>query len=222
MYVIPAKPVPEKAGSGNPGVITPNCLYDKKIWLESPVNRKATDMSHPREPDPVKLISSLFSHEKGIIEKVIGQLSDIYGPVDHISPELLFDRTRYYAKEMGWPLHRRFVSFEKLVPTGTLVEVKLKTNEVEQMYLCGGNRTVNIDPGCISPERLILATGKNYVHRIYLSKGIYADLTLIFKKGSFSPLKWTYPDYADPEVIGFFNGVRGQYMDQLREMKRID
>ncbi|MCK4785250.1 MAG: DUF4416 family protein, partial [Desulfobacteraceae bacterium] len=80
----------------------------------------------------------------------------------------------------------------------------------------------NIDPGCISPERLILATGKNYVHRIYLSKGIYADLTLIFKKGSFSPLKWTYPDYADPEVIGFFNGVRGQYMDQLREMKRID
>ena len=179
-------------------------------------------MSHPREPDPVKLISSVFSHEKGIIEKVIGELSDIYGPVDRISPELLFDRTRYYAKEMGWPLQRRFVSFEKLVPAGTLVEVKLKTNEVEQKYLRGGNRTVNIDPGCISPERLILATGKNYVHRIYLSKGIYADLTLIFKKGSFSPLKWTYPDYADPEVIGFFNGVRGQYMDQLREMKRID
>jgi hypothetical protein len=179
-------------------------------------------MSHPREPDPVKLISSLFSNEKEILEKVIVQLSDIYGPPDRISPELMFDRTRYYAREMGWPLHRRFVSFSKLISAGDFVEVKLNTNGIEQQYLSGENRTVNIDPGFISPERLVLATGKNYVHRIYLSKGIYADLTLIFKRGSFTPLKWTYPDYADLDVIGFFNGVRKQYMDQLREMKRID
>jgi hypothetical protein len=179
-------------------------------------------MSHPREPDPVKLISSMFSNEKEILEKVIVQLSDIYGPADLISRELMFDRTRYYAREMGWPLHRRFVSFSKLISAEDLVTVKLKTNGVEQEYLRGENRTVNIDPGFISPERLVLATGKNYVHRIYLSKGIYADLTLIFKRGSFTPLEWTYPDYADPEVIGFFNGVRKQYMDQLREMKRID
>ncbi len=179
-------------------------------------------MSHPREPDPVKLISSLFSHEKEILEKVIVQLTDIYGPADRISPELMFDRTKYYAKEMGWPLHRRFVSFSKLISAGNLVEIKLKTNGVEQQYLNGENRSVNIDPGFISPERLVLATGKNYVHRIYLSKGIYADLTLVFKKGSFIPLKWTYPDYAAPETIGFFNGVRKQYMDQLKEMKRID
>jgi hypothetical protein len=179
-------------------------------------------MSHPSEPGPVKLISSLFSNEKEILEKIIVQLTEIYGPVDRISPELMFDRTRYYAREMGWPLHRRFVSFTRLISAGNLVEVKLKTNGVEQTYLRGENRTVNIDPGFISPERLVLATGKNYVHRIYLSKGIYADLTLIFKRGSFTPLKWTYPDYADPEIIVFFNGVRKQYMDQLREMKRID
>jgi hypothetical protein len=72
------------------------------------------------------------------------------------------------------------------------------------------------------PERLILATGKNYVHRVYLSKGIYADLTLIFRKGSFRPVKWTYPDYATPELIGFFNEIRKKYMEQLREMKRLD
>ena len=176
-------------------------------------------MSHPHEPDHVKLISSLFSSEKEFINKIIKQLEDLCGPVDWISPELFFDRTKYYAREMGWPLHRRFISFEILVPPGKLVEVKLKTNAIEQQYLIDGNRRLNIDPGYISPERLILATGKNYVHRVYLSHGIYADLTLICQKEGFQPLKWTYPDYADPKTIWFFNEVRNRYLKQLRELK---
>jgi hypothetical protein len=175
-------------------------------------------MSHPREPEPAKIISSLFSPERECIERVITHLSGIYGPVDWLSPELFFDRTRYYAREMGWPLYRRFISFERLVPPDRIVEIKLKTNEIEGQYLREGNRGINIDPGCISAERLILATGKNYVHRVYLSKGIYADLTLVFQKGSFKPVAWTYPDYADPEVIGYLNGVRKRYMEQLKSL----
>jgi hypothetical protein len=179
-------------------------------------------MSQPHEPDPVKLISSLFSPDKDLIDAVIGEIAKIFGSVDWISPELLFDRTKYYAREMGWPLHRRFISFSQLVPADHLVEIKLKTNEVEEHHLREGNRLVNIDPGYISPERLILATGKNYVHRVYLKKGIYADLTLLFQRGSFGPVKWTYPDYAAPEIIGFFNEIRERYMEQMREIKRID
>jgi hypothetical protein len=175
------------------------------------------DMSHPHEPDHVKLISSLFSPEKEFIETIIKQLEEICGPADWVSPELFFDRTKYYAKEMGWPLHRRFISFEKLIPPNQLIELKLKTNEIEQQYIIDGNRRINIDPGYISAERLILATGKNYIHRIYLSQGIYADLTLIFQKGHFEPLKWTYPDYADPEITGYFNKVRERYISQLRK-----
>jgi hypothetical protein len=179
-------------------------------------------MSQLHEPEPVKLISSLFSPKKGLLEAVIADISKVYGVVDWISPELYFDRTKYYAREMGWPLHRRFVSFTDLIRPGHLTEIKLKTNEIEQKYLSGKNRVVNIDPGYISPERLILATGKNYVHRVYLGKGVYADLTLVFQRGSFRQLKWTYPDYATPEIIGFFNGIRKKYMQQLREMKRLD
>jgi hypothetical protein len=178
-------------------------------------------MSYPREPEPVKIISSLFSPERECIDKVISQLSGVYGPLDWLSPELFFDRTKYYAREMGWPLYRRFISFEKVLPPDRLTEIKLKTNQIEEQYLRDGKRMINIDPGYISPERLILATGKNYVHRVYLSKGIYADLTLIFKKGSFKPVAWTYPDYAGPEIIGYFNGIRKRYMEQLREMRRI-
>jgi hypothetical protein len=179
-------------------------------------------MSHPHEPVPVKLISSLFSPEKALLEGAITEMTGVYGALDWISSELYFDRTTYYAREMGWPLHRRFVAFTNLIPPDQLPEIKLQTNALEQRYLSGQNRTVNIDPGYISPERLILATGKNYVHRVYLAKGIYADLTLVFRRKSFRTLQWTYPDYADSQIIGCFNRMREIYMQQLREMKRLD
>jgi len=178
-------------------------------------------MSKTHKPDPVKLICSLFSPEKEFIYKIIQQLEELCGPVDWISPELFFDRTKYYAAEMGWPLHRCFVSFERLVPADRLAEIKLETNRVEERYLEDGRRRVNVDPGLISAERLVLATGKNYVHRIYLSKGIYADLTLLYKRKCFRSLPWTYPDYGSPETVAAFNGIRERYMNQLREMKQI-
>lgn len=174
-------------------------------------------MSDPHEADDVKLISSLFSPSKELINEVIRELEQMFSSTDWISPELFFDRTKYYAREMGWPLHRRFVSFEKLIRPLDIVEIKITTNRVENGYLQDGMRRVNIDPGYISLERLVLATGKNYTHRIYLWKGIYADLTLIFHKGSFRALQWTYKDYASPEIIGFLNDVRERYKRQLRE-----
>ena len=178
-------------------------------------------MSHPHEPEPVKLIASIFSADQSILKEVINDLSSIYGQIDWESPPLFFDRTKYYAREMGWPLHRRFLSFEKLIMPNELAQIKLQTNDMEQKRLKDGNRLVNIDPGYVCAERLILATGKNYVHRVYLEKGIYADLTLIFKKGTFRPLEWTYKDYADPQVIGYFNEIRKLYMEQLRERRRL-
>jgi hypothetical protein len=173
-------------------------------------------MSRPTRADGVKLISSLFSSDKVFIDEIIRVLEHRFGSVDWRSPELFFDRTQYYAKEMGWPLHRRFVSFKELIRPQDAVEVKLETNRIEKEYLKDGNRRVNIDPGYISLERLILVTGKNYTHRVYLSKGIFADLTLIFNRGSFRPLEWTFKDYASPEIISLFNDVRERYKRQLR------
>jgi Domain of unknown function (DUF4416) len=173
-------------------------------------------MSVPHEADDVKLLFSLFSSDKPLIDVLIDRLAGIFGQTDRISPWLLFDRTRYYEKEMGWPLHRRFVSFIRLIRPEEIVDIKLKAVEMEREYLREGNRLINIDPGYISLERLILATGKNYTHRVYMSRGIYADLTLIFNKGSFRPLEWTYMDYSDPETIAYFNDERERYKRQLR------
>ena len=173
-------------------------------------------MSIPREAEDVKLIVSLFSPEAALIGEVIHGLEKRFGPTDWKSPELIFERTRYYAKEMGWPLNRRFISFATLISPMDIVEIKLFTNDLENRYLQAVNRRINIDPGYISLERLILATGKNFIHRIYLGRGIYADLTLIFQGGTFRPLEWTYRDYAEAETIGYFNLLREGYKNLIR------
>ena len=173
-------------------------------------------MSNPCEAEDVKLVSSLFSSQERLIEKGIQELEQLFGRTEWVSPPLLFDRTRYYEREMGWPLHRRFISFRELVRPEAIAGIKLKTNNIENRHKQDGKRLLNIDPGYVALERLVLATGKNYTHRIHLSKGIYADLTLIFHKGSFRTLAWTYRDYADPEVIGYFNMIREGYRKQVR------
>ena len=174
------------------------------------------NMSTPREPEDVKLVSSLFSRQETLLGQVILELETFLGSVDWTSPLLCFDRTNYYEAEMGWPLVRRFVSFKRLIKPDEIVQVKLLCSARETKHSVNGKRQINIDPGYLSLERLVLTTGKNYTHRVYLSKGIYADLTLVFRKGGFVPLPWTYPDYADPGVIGYFNEVRGRYKTQLR------
>ena len=173
-------------------------------------------MSTPRESDRVKLFSSLFSAEKDLIDRAVDELIELFGLPEVISPWLMFERTRYYEKEMGWPLYRRFVTFKELISPEELVDKKLSTNKIEAKYSVADKRRINIDPGYICLERLVLATGKNYTHRIYLSRGIYADLTLVFNKGTFKPLEWSYPDYSDNESIDFFNNEREKYKNQLR------
>jgi hypothetical protein len=179
-------------------------------------------LSELTQPEPVKLFIGAFSPEPGLIGEVEEILTVRLGAMDWRSPPLMFDRTRYYEKEMGWPLHRSFVAFERLISPESLVDIKLGAHEIEVDYTASGRRRINIDPGYLCAERLVLATGKNYIHRIYLGKGVYAELTLVFSRGSFKPLKWTYPDYAAPEMIAHFNELRSLYMAQLRASRVVD
>ena len=174
-------------------------------------------MSIPSEPKPAKLVTSLFMQDRALLREVVGRLCDAWGSVDMVSPWLPFDQTDYYNAEMGSPLFRRFIGFSELIEQERLADVKLFTNDLEGSFSREGKRLVNIDPGYLLPERFVLATGKNYIHRIYLKGGIYADLTLVYHKGRFCPLDWTYPDYADGATIGFLLFVRDRYMYQLKE-----
>jgi len=173
-------------------------------------------MSAPERPPEVKLVASIFSSDLALIGKAVEAMSGKYGPADYISAPLLFSYTCYYKKEFGGSLIRRFVAFERLVGAETLPDVKLWTNELERGFAAGEKRRVNIDPGYLAAAHLILATGKGYSHRPYLRDGIYADLTLLYQKGAFQVLPWTYPDYAAGEMIGMLTRIREKYLLQLR------
>lgn len=139
-----------------------------------------------------------------------------FGQLDFLSEAHMFTYTSYYDKEMGEGIHRQVCSFAELVRPEALADIKQFTNKLESQFLSGGRRQVNIDPGLLSEERLVLATGKNFTHRIYLRDGIYADLTLIYTKGGYKPLPWTYPDYQEPRLHVFLKGLRHKLIFQRR------
>lgn len=165
-------------------------------------------MSEPQPPEQVKLVISSFYADRAKWESCREALIGRFGDTDFQSPEMPFDHTDYYFREMGHPLYRRFASFSRLISPGDLVDIKLYTNELEKKVSEQGSRRVNLDPGWLSLGQFVLATGKPVAHRIYLGRGIYADLTLIYEKGGFRALPWTYPDYASMEIIEMLNLIR--------------
>jgi len=175
-------------------------------------------MGLPTVPKPVKLVMSLIVISESFLQDTLKDLEGAYGDTDFVSPRMVFDFTDYYTPEMGSGLKRTFVAFRRLIDPGALASVKQRTNQLEQRYAQGGGRKVNIDPGYLSAEHLVLATTKAYSHRPYLRDGIYADLTLIYRKGSYGPLEWTYPDYRQHQVVQMFNAIRKSYLSQLREV----
>ncbi|MBF0225040.1 MAG: DUF4416 family protein [Desulfobacterales bacterium] len=177
-------------------------------------------MSLPKPPRPAKLVMSLFIREKEIISNIFEILCDKFGKIDMISDWIPFDFTNYYMEEMGHPLFRRMISFKNLINQGDLPEIKLFTNNIEnKVSMFPKKRVVNIDPGYLLLERFVLATGKNYSHRIYIGNNIYADLTLIYQKGGFKTLPWTYPDYAQDNMINFLEAVRKKYTYDLKTIE---
>ncbi len=173
-------------------------------------------MSRPADPTPVKLVMSFISSDEALVLKSLERTAGRFGEIDFLSRYLSFEYTDYYEGEMGARLKRRFASFQDLMDPESLPDIKCFTNEIEEEFASGGKRRVNIDPGYLTEFHLILATGKRYAHRPYLRRGIYADLTLIYRDRSFQSLEWTYPDYAGPEMKVILNKIRNKYLKQLK------
>ncbi len=179
-------------------------------------------MSIPQEPKPAKLVIGFFLNQKHLLEELATQLASQFGAIDIISTWMPFEYTSYYEKEMGAALFRRVFAFQKLIQQYDLPKIKLATNQIEQKYSQNGERSVNIDPGYLLLERFVLASGKNYSHRIYLTDGIYADLTLVYHGGSFQELPWTYPDYADRPMLTILERVRAKYILDINTHSKTD
>jgi hypothetical protein len=178
-------------------------------------------MSLPQPALPGKLVIGAFLKDKLLFEKVAEDLRRCFGAIEMVSPWFDFNFTNYYTAEMGGPLFRRMLVFQNLIEQDYLAECKRATNALESTYCIGSHREVNIDPGYLLHERFVLATGKNYSHRIYIGQGIYADLTLIYRDGEYQCLPWTYPDYAADSMRRFLMQVRNKYAQDIKSRSAI-
>ncbi len=152
---------------------------------------------------------SIFSANIDMINETTRHLSSVFGEIERETDLLIFNHTNYYEREFGKNLKRKIFSLKNLINPLLAIEMKLITMEIEESLKASNKRLVNIDPGYIELSHVILTTRKPYSHRVYIGKGVYADLTLIYKKGlGYCPLEWTYPDYASEEYRNFFNDVR--------------
>jgi hypothetical protein len=169
-------------------------------------------------PLPVKLVCALLYKEESWCKQALIDLQTEFGDVDSESAQLEFHFTDYYFKEMGQPLYRYFVSFSRLIDPADLAVIKVWTNSLEQKFShrAGGIRVLNIDPGYLNLTAFILATSKNYAHRIYLGKGVFAQQELLFEKRKIQTLDWTYPDYRSYEYQEILRKIRGIYASQIK------
>ncbi|MBI5369038.1 MAG: DUF4416 family protein [Planctomycetes bacterium] len=183
-------------------------------------------MGTPRPPTAVLLLVGMLAAEERVLDAAEASLIGAFGPIAGRSPTWPFTFTRYYEREMGPALLRRFVDFSAPFDPGRLADAKLATQRIEAEFAAraGGGapgasaavtpppRPLNLDPGCLSLGKLVLASTKDHAHRIYLRDGIYAEVTLFFRDGAFRTLPWTYPDYG--------SGLYMNYLMEARERAR--
>lgn len=168
---------------------------------------------------------------------MVTSLREAFGEIDFESEEMPFTFTDYYEAEMGSGIRRFFVSLAELWDPARLADVKLRTDELEARFVRGegagpgdagagrrpvqdpelasARRSVNLDPGMLTLGRLILASTKDNAQRIPLRDGIYAEITLLYRKGNFEPLPWTYPDYRSEAYRAVLGEIRARYKAQL-------
>jgi hypothetical protein len=172
-----------------------------------------------RNVNPVKLFVGVLVSDAKLILQVENCLTGLYGPVDYRSQTIPFNFTNYYRAQMGAVIDRIFLAFERLIEADQLPEIKRQTNRIEEEMaplLTTVNRPVNLDPGYLEQAKVILASTKNFYHRIHLAKGIFGEVTMHYRDNAYEFFPWTYPDFKSADYQKFFLKVRQIYRSQLR------
>jgi hypothetical protein len=172
------------------------------------------------EPEPVLLVLAAFSRHPEALDWAKTRAEADFGPVKLASPRFSFVETDYYEPTMGAGIEKCFWAFERLIDPVELVAIKRATNEWEAEYAKSAAhdepRPLNLDPGYITAAKLVLASTKDHAHRLYLSDGIFAEVTLFYKDRAWQHRDWTFPDYRRADYQQFFSECR----DDLRRRQR--
>jgi hypothetical protein len=179
-------------------------------------------MREIRSPIPVKLFIGMLSPEPDLFNMCADIACKAYGPIDYQSEIVPWTNSDFYQEEMGPGILRKFVFFKRLIDPGDLPAIKVDAIRIEKSLTIrtkkNARRRINLDPGYISEAKVVLATTKDYTHRLYVGKGIYAEVTLRYsnKDQSFIPFDYTYLDYCSGPYRLMFNKARGVLRSALQ------
>ena len=177
-------------------------------------------MGDIREHDSVLLVAAVTSQFSESFDWARRRCEAVWGPVALASPRFAFDMTQYYADAMGRELKKELLAFDRQIDPANLADAKIASNQLEdelvQSREWSVERPVNIDPGYLTEAKLVLATTKDRDHRIYVGKGIFAEVTLFFRGGAWQSSRWTYPDFQQSEYHEFFDRCRELLRNRIR------
>lgn len=173
-------------------------------------------MAQPTLVPPVKYFIAILQGAK-VPARLFNVLEAAWGRIDFQSQQYSFDQTKYYEAEMGPDLQRQVITFAELRSPEELASAKLKCNEIEtQLARSDSHRAVNLDIGYLDHNKIVLASAKGLGQKIYLSKGIYADLVARYKHGRYQPFEWTFPDFKDGRYDADLALIRQMYLNQIK------
>ena len=173
-------------------------------------------MEEPLAPDPVKLFVAELWQDSEALDAAFARMREHWGGTDFEGADHPFDLTDYYLSEMGADLKRKLVSFQTLISPASIVDVKLTACAIEKS-LCGPRgRRVNLDVGYIDVQKVVLASIKYGGPKVYLDRGVYADMVCRYSKGRFHPYEWSFADFRDGRYEGELLEIRARYKAGLR------
>jgi len=179
-------------------------------------------MATPIPYEPVQFFFGLLWSDKASRDRALAAAQELWGPIESPWGPVPFTYTDYYDAEMGEGIRREFHAIRNLRQPDALADDKLSAIrlEIESSAGSGRNRSVNLDPGFLDRFKLVLASAKNGPNRIPLGKGIYGEVTMLFRAGEFEPHRLTYRDYASDVVRTYFGELRRDYLEKLRNASR--
>lgn len=162
-------------------------------------------MARERDAAPAAFFCALTGKPGEAWERALLELEALFGPEVERLPPYPFSFTHYYEREMGRGLEKSLVVYRDRRPPGELADLKRKALEVERRLAdAEGNRRVNLDPGYVTLAKVVLASAKDFSHRVCIGGGIYGEVTLkATAVGAWEALPWTYPDYRSESVQQF-------------------
>lgn len=173
-------------------------------------------MAQPSLPRPAMLLLAAFSRHDEALAWARDRAVATWGPIARTSEPFDFVQTDYYEPTMGTDLKKQFLTFSEPFAEPSrladLPDIKRMTNDWETEYAALGNhaepRPLNLDPGYLTLGKLILASTKDHAHRIYLARGIYAEITLFYRHKAWQSHEWTFADYQRTDYQAFFTECR--------------